>query len=131
MQFHGLGCSMTRQTRLTVFIASIATIASIDVLEAQVRQCSVERPASQHGHWWSYRLIDGRKCWYEGKTMLSKSLLQWPARAPPRAQARAGVDEEPAREPRDKPGPPLDANAWAPDNADTFETRWRAISTTH
>lgn len=121
---------MTKQNRLTVFIASIATIASIDMLSAEVRQCSAGRPASQHGYW-SYRLIDGRKCWYEGKRMLSKSLLQWPARAPPRAQARAGVDEEPARELRDKPGPPLDANAWVPDDVDTFETRWRAISTTH
>ncbi len=122
---------MTKQIRLTVFTASIATIASIGTLSAEARQCSAVPPANQHGQWWSYRLIDGRKCWYEGKTMLSKSLLEWPARAPPPPSARAGVDEEPARELRDKPGPPLDANAWVPDDAETFETRWRAISTPH
>ena len=114
---------MAKQTGLTVFIASIATIASIDVLDAQVRQCSGEPPAGHHGYW-SYRLIDGRKCWYEGKPMLSKSLLHWPARAPPRTIA----DEEPAREIREKPGPPMDANAWVPDEVDTFEARWRAIT---
>ena len=117
---------MATQTRLTVFIASIATIASVDALGAQVRPCSAGPPAGHHGYW-SYRLIDGHKCWYEGKPMLSKSLLHWPARA----QARAGAEAEAARDFRDKPGPPMDANALAPDDADTFEARWRAMSTSH
>ena len=118
---------MTKQIWLTVFIASIATIASIDMLSAQVRQCSAAPPAGRHGYW-SYRLIDGRKCWYEGKQMLSKSLFAWPAQAP----AKAGLKVEPAREASDKPGAPMDANAWAPpDDVDTFETRWRAIGTAH
>ena len=33
------------------------------------------------------RQIDGRKCWYAGKTMISKSLLQWPAKASVQAKA--------------------------------------------
>ena len=45
------------------------------------QQCSAAMPSDVHGHWWSYRLIDGRKCWYEGKPGLSKSLLEWPAQA--------------------------------------------------
>ena len=113
---------MAKQIWLTVFVAAIATIASPGMLSAQARQCSAVRPASPHGYW-SYRLIDGRKCWYEGKPMLSKSLLAWPTHAP----AKAGLEREPARELREKPGEPLDANAWAPDDFDTFETRWRAI----
>ncbi len=117
---------MAKQIWLTVFVASIATIASPGMLSAQARQCSAGPPASHHGYW-SYRLIDGRKCWYEGKEMLSKSLLAWPPHAP----AKAGLEAEPARELRDKPGEPLDANAWAPDDFDTFETRWRAIGTAH
>lgn len=117
---------MTKQIWLTVFIASIATTAPIGMLGAQVRQC-LFAPPSQHGYW-SYRLIDGRKCWYEGKPMLSKSLLEWPAQ---RRAAPAALDAEPAGELRDKPGKPLDANAWAPDDFDTFETRWRAIGTAH
>jgi hypothetical protein len=43
---------------------------------AQAKQCSAERPANARSYW-SYRLIDGRKCWYEGKQMISKSLLHW------------------------------------------------------
>ena len=35
-------------------------------MPAQAKQCSSERPANARSHW-SYRIIDGRKCWYEGK----------------------------------------------------------------
>lgn len=117
---------MAKQIGLTVFIAFIATTASIGMASAQVRHCIAGPPASQHGYW-SYRLIDGRKCWYEGKPMLSKSLLAWRAQAP----APAVLDREPSRELKDKPGNPLDAKAWAQDDLDTFETRWRAIGTSH
>jgi hypothetical protein len=43
----------------------------------EAKQCSTERPPGARSYW-SYRLIDGRKCWYEGKPMLAKSLLHWP-----------------------------------------------------
>ena len=45
-------------------------------------QCNVEALPSAASQW-SYRIIDGRKCWYAGKPMLSRSLLEWPARIPP------------------------------------------------
>ena len=52
---------------------------SVEMPAAQAkRQCSVARPSDTHRQWWSYRLIHGRKCWYEGKQGLSKSLLEWP-----------------------------------------------------
>ena len=32
----------------------------------------------QSGHgYWAWRLIDGRKCWYEGAPGMNKSLLHW------------------------------------------------------
>jgi hypothetical protein len=42
------------------------------------QQCSAAAPSNPHGRWWSYRLMDGRKCWYEGKPLLSKLGLEWP-----------------------------------------------------
>jgi len=115
---------MTKRIRLTAFIGCIATITSIGMPDSQARQCLAAPPANQHGYW-SYRLIDERKCWYEGKPMLSKSLLEW------RAPVQPVADAAPLREPRDKPGNPLDAKAWAQDDFDTFEARWRAIDTMH
>jgi hypothetical protein len=38
--------------------------------------CQTSKPAG-HGSW-SWRLIDGRKCWYEGTVGMDKSLLHWP-----------------------------------------------------
>jgi len=100
--------------------AWIATLLPVGTTNAQAKQqCSAAAPSNPHGRWWSYRLIDGRKCWYEGKPMLSKSLLEWPkgAFAQPvsnREEVQSVVTE--------KPGDPLDAQARAPDS---FEARWR------
>jgi hypothetical protein len=72
---------MRKQTPLIAFAACIATLSSIGIPTAQAKQkCSAVMPSNPHGYW-SWRLIDGRKCWYEGEPMLSKSLLEWPAQA--------------------------------------------------
>jgi hypothetical protein len=79
---------------------------------AQATQCSTERPSNARTYW-SYRLIDGRKCWYEGKPMLSKSLLHWPA-----AQT---AQTNPRREPKVLPASQdklLDARASVSDDPD-------------
>src|ERR1043165_3628071 len=70
-------------------IASSAVVFSVSATAAQAKQCSAERPANARTYW-SYRLIDGRKCWYEGKPMLSKSLLHWSAVLTAQAGPRRG-----------------------------------------
>src|ERR1700687_3470579 len=114
---------MRKQTPLVAFAACIATLSSIGIPTAQAKQkCSAATPSNSHGYW-SWRLIDGRKCWYEGKPMLSQSLREWPTRA----SAQPNPRREPTSVPPEKPGNPLDSQAWAPDDSDTFEARWRAI----
>jgi hypothetical protein len=114
---------MRKQTPLIVFAACIATLSSIGIPTAQAKQeCSAAIPSNPHG-FWSWRLIEGRKCWYEGKPMLSKSLLEWPAQA----SAQPNSDGELTSVLPEKPGNPLDSQAWAPNDSDTFEMRWRAI----
>jgi len=99
----------------------IATLLS-GMPNAQAKQqCSAAAPLNPHGRWWSYRLMDGRKCWYEGKPMLSKSLLEWPKEASPKPVSAAAV----ANAVTAKPGNPLDAQARALNDADTFEALWR------
>ena len=54
-----------------------SALSSSGMPAAQAKQqCSSARPTNSHGYW-SWRLMDGRKCWYEGKQGLSKSLLEW------------------------------------------------------
>ena len=99
---------------------AIAALLSVETAYAQVKQqCSTAAPSTPQARWWSYRLIDGRKCWYEGKPMLSKSLLEWPKDASPQPVSSGQVASV------EKPGNPLDAQAWVRNDSDTFEARWR------
>ena len=129
---------MTRRFHPIALAAFIAALSSTEIPIAQAKQqCSADMPSNPHGSWWSYRLIDGRKCWYEGKPGLSKSLLEWPREA----SEQPASDEEVTGTVPEKPRSPLDSQAWAPNsqawapnsqtwapiNPDTFETRWAKV----
>jgi hypothetical protein len=130
---------MKMQTRLIFFAVCISALVPIGMLaaqaKAQIKQC-VASPSKTQGHW-SWRLIDGRKCWYAGKTMISKSLLQWPAAAPAQAKAVAKAVAVPAQAKAvavpppvivatEKRSDPMDAQARLLDSDNSFEARWRA-----
>lgn len=122
---------MMRQLASTTFV--LTALAAIEISTAQAKQqCSAAMPSDPQCRWWAYRLIDGRKCWYEGKPGLSKSLLEWPKEpsAPP-------ASEDIASNVREKARTVLDSQAWAPNSqalapidADTFEARWHALPET-
>ena len=126
---------MKTQILLVFFAACIAALMPTGVANAKATECSVARPSSAQGYW-SWRLIDGRKCWYAGKTMISKSLLQWPAKASVQAKA----DPAPVRVTvvpvtvvpvaTEKRSDPLDAQARLLEYANSFEARWRARAIT-
>jgi len=115
---------MKMQIRPVFFFAvCISALVPIGMLTAQakapIKEC-VASPSKTQGHW-SWRLIDGRKCWYAGKTVISKSLLKWPAAVPAQAKAAAA----PVRVATEKRSGPMDAQARMLDD-DSFESRWRA-----
>ena len=111
--------SILQRLVLATCIVGVLPLAFPSTVAAQAKQCSTERPANARSHW-SYRLIAGRKCWYEGKPMLSKSLFHW-------APVRTVKEDDPKREPvltADRYNF-LDAQASVPDDFDSFEARWR------
>ena len=122
---------MKTQILLVFFAACIAVLMPTGAANAKAMECSVARPSNATGYW-SWRLIDGRKCWYAGKTMISKSLLQWPAKASAQAKADPAqvrvtvvpVTVVPVA--TEKRSDPLDAQARLLDYANSFEARWRA-----
>ena len=119
---------MKTQILLVFFAACIAALMPTGVANAKAMECSVARPSSPQGYW-SWRLIDGRKCWYAGKTMISKSLLQWPAKASVQAKADpkpVPVTIVPVTVVTEKRSDPRDAQARMLDYANSFEARWRA-----
>ena len=114
---------MKVQIRLVFFAVCISALIPIGILtaqaKAQIKECRAS-PSKVQGHW-SWRLIDGRKCWYAGKTVISKSLLRWAAAAP--AQAKA--DAMPSSVATEKRSGSMNAQARMLDD-DSFESRWRA-----
>jgi hypothetical protein len=110
-----------RSALLAVGLAALSLIVALPAVQA-TQQCNAA-PSHPNRGWWSYRIIDGRKCWYEGKPGLSKSLLEWRARP---SQRQRPKEELAKAAPVESPGNPLDAQAWAPPASDTFEELWRA-----
>src|SRR6478672_6249009 len=114
---------MKMQVRLFFFAVCIAALAPIGMLtaqaKAQIRECRAS-PSKTQGHW-SWRLIDGRKCWYAGKTVIAKSSLRWPAAAPAQANAAhvKAIDVK-----------PLDVKAGNLTPADVEAAQARPVSTT-
>lgn len=123
---------MKTQILLVFFAACIAALMPTGGANAKAVECSVARPSNAQGYW-SWRLIDGRKCWYPGKTMISKSLLQWPAKVSVQAKADpkpVPVTVVPVTVVTGKLSDPLDAQARMLDYANSFEARWRARAIT-
>ena len=125
--------SMALAVRLLLFVLLFGVVLLIGVQTAQAKQqCSAALPADPQGHW-SYRFIDGRKCWYPGENNLSKSLLEWPhepSALSPFSDTQARFDEEmpPVKQ-------TISTSSEKPQNRsgsdpDSFEARWRGLETT-
>src|ERR1700743_1820968 len=117
---------MTKHFGSSVLTFLIAALFSTPIAPAVAKQQCSESAKAQG--YWSWRMIDGRKCWYEGKPMLSKSALAWPAAKPDAVKPDAKEEVASAR--AEKPGDPMDAQARMidprmidPEN--TFEALWR------
>jgi hypothetical protein len=112
--------AVRRQISSIALFACIASLSIVGAATAQAKQsCSVA--AGSQGYW-SWRMIDERKCWYLGKPMLSKTELEWPKQA----QQTAPVSRrELASEPATTHGDPMNAQAYAPDKSTTFDAMWR------
>lgn len=130
---------MKRSSILGVaLLASIFLAALTDAQAAIECQAEIVRGRSSH---WTYRLIDGRKCWYQGKTQLPKSELYWPDRKEPEVAANPpAIDAQltngqstnaqaspPAVESGEFTDPEDGSCCWPPQKADSFETRWRSL----
>jgi hypothetical protein len=113
-----------------VVAALSAALLPISAPAAPTKECRASVPARAQGQW-SWRLIDGRKCWYAGKAVIPKSALRWPAAAPTPAQAKAeAIPVSVAPETRsvvtEMRTDPMNAQARMLDDDSTFEARWRA-----
>lgn len=113
-----------------ILILGVILLASAS--NAQAIECSAELPAVRKGHW-SYRIIDGRTCWYQGPRMIPKSSLRWTTESISNARAKMpNTNSDDFADPQDGfcCWPSLTNNDRSEsrfNSGDSFEARWRAL----
>jgi hypothetical protein len=100
-----------------VLIAGACLLVTITA--AQAIECVAEVPANRSGSWF-YRMIDGRKCWYQGQGLIPKSELYWAA--PSLANAQASMTAAPSIGIAVPEAQKVDD----PDDG-SFDSRWRGL----
>ena len=126
---------MSKQIRTISFVAFVARVLPLGIMlligmqAAEAKECSAALPSNPQGHW-SYRLIDGRKCWYEGENNFPKSLLQWSEQTP--ALSAFGKTEPSQEELLPPVTQTVSPHAEPNDQSDSesFEASWRAVEST-
>ncbi len=100
---------------MTKASASIAVALLLISSGASATEC--QSSPGHDGKWWSYRIVDSRRCWYQGRPGRSKDLLQWARQPPPPVVTRP--------EPGDSspPAPP------APPPTETVDITPKVVST--
>ena len=98
---------------------------------AQAIQCSAAIPPNPQGHW-SYRFIDGRKCWYQGENNLSKS-FKWPEQTSalsPSSQTESLPGEELMPPVKETVSASSEKHNQSKPDSDSFDARWRGLEMT-
>ncbi len=75
---------MNHETSASLFVllaAAIGIMLLIWIIPAKALECA-ERPDGKS--YWSYRIVDGQRCWFRGHRRLPKSSLEWPDEPKPK-----------------------------------------------
>jgi hypothetical protein len=72
---------------------ALAFQVTLPTAKAETIECRA-KPESRG--YWSWREIDGRHCWYEGRHRISKELLSWGSKTPAKA-TKPAEDAKPAK----------------------------------
>ena len=102
-------------TRAVIATACLLLLLAAPSCAAAI-ECRSSMPAAHAGGHWTWRLVDGRRCWYAGERALDKSRLQWAA-APHHQLEPAAVQAEDARPKLEPPPPPQPG----------FADRWQLV----
>src|SRR5262245_59099230 len=117
----------SRSAPIGAFIVVLISGALIDLARSSDRvECEPQRVTGD-GHYWAYRIIDGRECWYPGRPGKPKNELYWGRGTTP--SARQTVDQpEPETEtvPSEPPTRLADAPPEKPQIAEAMPAEWHA-----
>src|SRR6478672_13698785 len=94
-----LGLRTARDARVIKASSSIALALLLISSGASATEC--QSSPGNDGKWWSYRIVDSKRCWYQGRPGRSKDLLQWAKHSPPPVVTRPDPGDSPP------PAPPV------------------------
>ena len=102
---------------MLAILVMLVAITAMMVSLAWADECEPQRVQGD-GHYWSYRIIEGRSCWYRGRPGKPKSELHWGASA----------DEEPPA-PAEEERPVEQASRLGGSSfvAGSFADRWEGL----
>ncbi len=66
---------------MTKASSSIAVLLLLISSDASATEC--QSSPGHDGKWWSWRIVDSKRCWYQGKPGRSKDLLRWAKQSTP------------------------------------------------
>ena len=79
--------------RVTKASLSIAVALLLISSAASATEC--RSSPGQDGKWWSWRIVDSKRCWYEGRPGRSKDGLQWAKQSLPPIVTHPGPGDSP------------------------------------
>jgi hypothetical protein len=85
--------------RVTKAVSSIAVALLLISSGASATEC--QSSPGQDGKWWSWRIVDSKRSWYEGRPGRSKDQLHWAKQSPPPIVTRPDPGDSPP------PAPPV------------------------
>jgi hypothetical protein len=92
---------MASDARVTKAVSSIAVALLLISSGASATEC--QSSPGHDGKWWSWRIVDSKRCWYQGRPGRSKDLLEWAKQSPPPVVTRLDPGDGPRSAP---PVPP-------------------------
>jgi hypothetical protein len=111
--------------RTSALFAVLISGALIDVARSgELVECEPQRVTGD-GHYWAYRIIDGRECWYPGRPGKPTNELYWGRGTTP--SARQTLDE-PETVPSAPPSRLVAAPPEKPEIAEAMPAEWRATA---
>src|SRR6478609_2571066 len=90
--------------RVTKASSSIAVALLLISSGASATEC--QSSPGHDGEWWSYRIVDSKRCWYQGRPGRSKDLLHWAKQSPSPVVTRPEPGDSPPPAPPVPPPPP-------------------------
>jgi len=117
---------MVRPIVLVLALLPAPPAPAADLPGGGIIDCRVARPAGAR-EYWSWREVDGRRCWYAGRPGKPKSELRWGVVLVP---AKTGAErvEGPPQVPIDAPAPVVILRVVPTTGAEgSFDDRWLPV----